>query len=171
MFRVISIVFYLSILVDIGLLLKNRFLTRDGDIKRQINIVFLGTLIGFLPFLVLSGFPRLVFGAGSEYILVPSNISSLTLIFIPIAYGYVIYQRKLLKVDLIINRVLVLFLLILSVLLLSFCVLSVLSRLFDQPVQLVIAGSLLCVLVALPSASLQKRVQMQVDRVLYGQLL
>ena len=109
----INYLFYFSLLVSLGLLLKNRFFVQDRDIKRQTSIIFLGTLIGFLPFLLFSGLPTLIYGRGSEFILLPSNISILLLIFIPISYGYVIYQRKLLKIDLIINRALVLFLLIL----------------------------------------------------------
>jgi signal transduction histidine kinase len=141
---------------------------KDKDTKRQTSIVFLGTLIGFLPFLLFSELPKLIFGRGSGFILLPSNISILSLIFIPVSYGYVIYQRKLLKVDFIINRALVLFLLILFTLFASFTILGFVSIFFHLPVQMAIAGSLLCVLVALPSATLKKRIQIQVDRVLYG---
>ena len=166
--QAINYIFYSSLLVDIGLLLKNRFFVQDQDTKRQTSIIFMGTLVGFLPFLLLSALPTMIFGRGSEYILLPSNISSLLLIFIPISYGYVIYQRKLLKIDLIINRALVLFLLILLTLLASFTILTLISRLLLLPTQMAIAGSILCVLVALPSATLQKRIQVQVDRILYG---
>ena len=96
--------FYLSWLVIFGLLLKNRFFIKDKEIKRQTGILFLGTLLGFLPLLLFSELPKLIFGRNSEFILLPSNISILAMIFVPIAYGYVIYQRKLLKIDFIINR-------------------------------------------------------------------
>jgi signal transduction histidine kinase len=167
-FKAINYIFYFSLLFDIGLLLKNHYFVEDQDIKRQTSIIFLGTLIGFLPFLVFSALPVLIFGRGSEFILLPSNVSSLLLIFIPISYGYVIYQRKLLKIDFIINRVLVLFLLILLTLFASFTILSLISKLFHLPTQMALAGSILCVLVALPSATLQKKIQVQVDRILYG---
>jgi len=167
-FKMISYLFYLSLLLSLGLLLKNRFFIQDRDIKRQTSIIFLGTLLGILPFLLFSGLPTLIYGRGSEFILLPSNISILPLIFIPISYGYVVYQRKLLKIDLIINRALVLFLLILTTLFLSFTVLAVISNFLPLPTQLAVAGSILCVCVALPSAALKKRIQVQVDRVLYG---
>ena len=167
-FKMISYLFYFSLLLSLGLLLKNRFFIQDRDIKRQASIIFLGTLIGFLPFLLFSGLPTLIYGRGSEFILLPSNISILSLIFIPISYGYVIYQRKLLKMDLIINRALVLFLLILVTLFLSFTILAVISDFLHLPTQLAVAGSILCVCVALPSAALKKRIQVQVDRALYG---
>ena len=166
--RTISYLFYLSLLVDIGLLLKNRFFVNDKEIKRQTSIIFLGTLIGLLPFLLFTGLPTLIFGRGSNFILLPSNISILLLIFIPISYSYVIYQRKLLRVDLIINRALVLFLLIISTLFFAFTVLGVVSMFLHLPSQIVVAGSILCVLVVLPSATLQKKIQIQVDRLLYG---
>jgi two-component system sensor histidine kinase ComP len=160
--------FYLSWLLNIGLLLKNRFFVKDRDIKRQTGIIFLGTLIGFLPFLLFTEIPYLIFGIDSEFILLPSNISILFLIFVPISYGYVIYQRKLLKIDFIINRALVLFMMILAILFASLTVLGLISIALKLPSQIAIFGSLLSVLIALPSASLQKSIQIQVDRALYG---
>ena len=151
-----------------GLLLKNRFFIKDKEIKRQTGILFLGTLLGFLPLLLFSELPQLIFGRDSEFILLPSNISILALIFVPIAYGYVIYQRKLLKIDFIINRSLVLFLLVLAILFTSITILGLVSNAVNLPSQVVIAGGFLCVLVALPSATLRKKIQIQVDRTLYG---
>ena len=164
----INYVFYLSWLVNIGLLLKNRFFVEDKAIKRQTGIILLGTLIGFLPFLLLSQVPRLIFGRNSEYILLPGNISILLLIFVPISYGYVIYQRKLLKIDFIINRMLVYFLLILVLLFASITILGLISTSLNLPSQVPIVGGFLCTLVALSSATLKNRIQIQVDRTLYG---
>ena len=164
----INYVFYLSCLLSIGLLLKNRFFIKDKDIKRQTGIIFLGTLIGFLPFFLFSELPSLMFGRDSRFILIPSYISILFMILIPISYGYVIYQRKLLKIDFIINRAIVLFLMTLGILFTSLIILSLVSILFNLPSQVAIAGSILCVLVTLPSTTFQKRIQMQVDRILYG---
>ena len=166
--KVIDYTFFSSLLVCIGLLLKNRFFVKDMEIKRQTGIIFLGTLIGFIPFLLFSVLPKLEFAGGRELFFIPSNITSLTLIFIPITYGYVIYQRKLLKIDFIINRVLVLFLLILLTLLTSYAILSLISKSLHLPTQIAVLGTILCVLVVLMSATLQKRIQVQVDRVLYG---
>ena len=109
-----------------------------------------------------------MFGRDSRFILIPSYISILFMILIPISYGYVIYQRKLLKIDFIINRAIVLFLMTLGILFTSLIILSLVSIPFNLPSQVAIAGSILCVLVTLPSATFQKRIQMQVDRVLYG---
>lgn len=164
----INTLFYLSWLVNIGLLIKNRFFVKDQEIRRQIGIIFWGTLIGFLPFLLFYGFPTLIFGRGSLFVLLPSDISVFSLVFVPIAYGYVIHQRRLIKIDFIINRALVLVLLILIILFASLMVLSAFSIFLNTPSQFAIAGSFLCVLVALPSAALKKRIQIQVDRVLYG---
>lgn len=160
--------FYLSCLFSIGLLLKNRFFIKDKDIKRQTGIIFLGTLAGFLPFFLFSEIPNWIFGRNSGFILIPSNISILFMILVPISYGYVIYQRKLLKIDFIINRGIVLFLMTLGILFVSMTILSLISIPFNLPSQVAIAGSFLCVLLTLPSAAFQKRIQMQVDRVLYG---
>ncbi len=90
------------------------------------------------------------------------------MILVPISYGYVIYQRKLLKIDFIINRAIVLFLMTLGILFTSMTILSLISIPFNLPSQVAIAGSFLCVLVTLPSAAVQKKIQIQVDRALYG---
>jgi two-component system sensor histidine kinase ComP len=164
----ISYVFYLSCLISIGLLLKNRFFITDKEIKRQTGIIFLGTIAGFLPIFLFSELPTLIFGRNSSFILIPSNVSVLFMVLIPISYGYVIYQRKLLKIDFIINRVIVLFLMTLGILFASLIILGLVSIPFNLPSQVAIAGSILCVLVTLPSATFQKKIQMQVDRVLYG---
>jgi two-component system sensor histidine kinase ComP len=166
--QLIMILFYASVLASIFLLLKNRFLVKDQEIKRQTGLIFMGTMIGLLPFLLFSGLPILLFGRGSEYVLLPSDISILTIIFLPVSYCYVIYQHRLLKIDLMINRALVLFLLILITLFFSFAILSVISILFHLPARMAVAGSLVSVLFTLPSASMQKSIKMQVDRILYG---
>ena len=166
--QAINYPFYLSCLFSIGLLLKNRFFINEKDIKRQTGIIFLGTLIGFLPFFLFSGMPELLFGRNSRFILIPSNVSILFMILVPISYGYVIYQHKLLKIDFIINRAIVFFLMTLGILFISMVVLSLISIPLNLPSQVAIAGSIVCVLVTLPSATFQKKIQMQVDRVLYG---
>ena len=160
--------FYLSCLINIALLLKNRFFIHDRDIKRQSGIIFLGTLLGFLPLLLFSELPALIFGINSNLVLLPTSTSILFMILIPISYGYVIHQRRLLKIDFIINRALVLFLLVLVILFSSMTLLGITSLLINTPSQIAIAGSFLCVLVALPSAALKKKIQIQVDHVLYG---
>ncbi len=149
-------------------MLKNRFFIKDKEIKRQTGIIFLGTLIGFLPFFLFSELPYLIFGRNSEFILLPSNFSILFMVLVPISYGYVIFQRKLLKIDFMINRAIVLFLMTLGILFTSMTFLSLISIPFNLPSQVAIAGSFLCVLVTLPSATFQKKIQIQVDRVLYG---
>jgi signal transduction histidine kinase len=164
--KLIEYFFPLVWLANIGLLIKNRFIARGKEIRRQTNIVLIGTLIGFLPFLLLTELPFFLFGP--KFIILPSNISTLSLIFIPLSYGYVIYQRKLLKIDLIINRALVLFLLVVLILFASETILGIISILLNLPSQIVVVCGILCVVVALSSASLQKRIQIQVDRVLYG---
>jgi signal transduction histidine kinase len=166
--QVITSIFYASLLASIGLLLKNRFFVTDNDTKRQTSLIFLGTLVGFMPFLLFSALPSLLYGRGSANIILPSSFSILSLVFLPISYGYVIYQRRLLKIDFFINRALVLFLLVLITLFVSFMVLSGIAALLHQSTRMAIAGSLLCVLIALPSASLRKKIQVQVDRALYG---
>ncbi len=164
----INYLFYLSWLFSIGLLLKNRYFIKDREVKRQTGIIFLGTLLGFLPLILFTIIPAVLFGPNSGFIPLPSNISVLFMVLVPISYGYVIYQRNLLKIDFIINRVIVLFLTALGILFISMIVFSLISIPFNLPSQVAVAGSFLCVLITLPSAAFQKRIQIQVDRVLYG---
>lgn len=164
--NIIAYLFDLTWLVNIGLLIKNRFIVRNKETKRQTNIVVMGTLLGILPFLLLSSLPALLLGP--QFAILPSNVSILSLIFIPLSYGYVIYQRRLLKIDLIINRALVLFLLVILILFSSATILGIISIILNLPSQIVVVGGILCVIAALPAATLQKRIQIEVDRVLYG---
>ncbi|HWQ83795.1 MAG TPA: ATP-binding protein, partial [Anaerolineales bacterium] len=82
--------------------------------------------------------------------------------------AYVIFQRKLLKVDFLINRLVVWFTLILLILIASILAFGVLVIAFDLPAQLPIYGGVVAALIALPFSTLSKTVQDSVDRILYG---
>ncbi|MBI4926754.1 MAG: PDZ domain-containing protein, partial [Anaerolineae bacterium] len=164
----IKIGFYLAALFSIGLLLKNTFLIPDREARRQTGIIFWGTLAGFTPYLFFSELPSLVFGPHSEWILLPKEIGILFMAVVPLAYAYVIYQRRLLKIDFLINRILVLLLTTLGVLVVSIAVLSAVSIPLALPSRVAVTGSFICLLITLPSAVFQRRVQILVDRVLYG---
>ncbi len=164
--KMIEVLFALVWLANIGLLIKNRFITKDKETRRQTNIVLIGTIIGFLPFLLLTLFPYLLLGP--QFIILPNNLSTLSLLFVPLSYSYVIYQRRLLKIDLLINRALVLFLLVLLILFSSATIFGLIAVLLNLPSQVTVIGGILCVIVALSATRIQKGIQIQVDRVLYG---
>jgi signal transduction histidine kinase len=155
--------FLVSVLVSVGLLLRNRLMSRDAEAKRQIGIVFWGTVLGFVPFLSLDILPSVLFDASyGRYVAV------LSLVFMPLAYAYAIHQKKLLHLDFPINRTVVLFVLILLVLIASTLILGVIAVVFDLPPEFFLAGGVVTTLIAIPSANLRRPVQKRVNQVLYG---
>ncbi len=157
-------VFMISWLAAVALLLNNRFRSLDAEMRRQTGIIIWGMGLGIGPFFVLTLLPYLLFG--EEYL--TGAFSILFLILLPLAYAYVIFQRKLLKVDFIINRIVVWFTLILLILGTSILVFGIFVALFNLPSGLPIYAGLGATLIALPFTSLSKSVQERVDRVLYG---
>ncbi len=157
-------IFMISWMVAIRLLLNNRFRSLDAEMRRQTGIIIWGMALGIGPFFVLTLLPYLLFG--EEYVM--GGFTILFLILLPLAYAYVIFQRKLLKVDFIINRIVVWFTLILMILSTSILVFGIFVALFKLPSELPIYAGLGATLIALPFTSLSKSVQERVDRVLYG---
>ena len=164
--RGMYVLLFMSIVINIGLLFRNRFLTMDPDVRRQTGIVMWGMVFGFAPFFALTVLPGLLFGIEKEFI--GGAYSALFLILVPLSYAYIIHQRKLLRVDFIINRMVVFFVMILLVLLFSFSVLGAAALIFRLPSQVPVFGALMAVVVTLPSAAIQGKVNEQVNRVLYG---
>ena len=107
----------------VGLLFRSRFLIKEPDIHRQTNIVLWGTILGFAPFFIFTLLPIIIFGTGHEYL--DGNYSVLFLIFIPVSYAYTIFQRKILKIDFLVNRLVVFFVLAMFVLLVSVATLGI----------------------------------------------
>jgi signal transduction histidine kinase len=159
----VATLFFLATFAVVGLLIYHR--SRNGpEIRRQVNIILWGTLLGFGPFFILTLLPLLFFR--QEY--VPGSYTVLFTGLVPLVYGYVIYQRKLLRLDFAINRLVVFFALAWIVLLVAIAVLSLLVWVFRLPIQLALFGGLLAAGAALPSAYLRSRVQVYVNRILYG---
>ena len=163
---ILSGFFALSILFSIGLLLYNRFREVNPDVKRQTGIILWGMILGFTPFLGFTLIPILLLGSTSGYI--DGRITILFLVLLPLAYFYVINQRRLLRVDFVINQFVVFFIQSLLVLLLSFTVLAAVAVVFNLPRELPLAGGLIFLLLFWPSLRIQSTVHERVDRVLYG---
>jgi len=160
----VLVFFMLSWGVSVALLLRNRFLSNDPLVRRQTGIIIWGMVLGIGPFFVFTLLPYLLLG--EEYL--TGTYTILFLICLPLAYAYVVFQHRLLKVDFIINRIVVWFILVLLVFISSVLIFSALVAAFDLPPLLPLYGGLVTVLIALPVTALSKAVQAQVDRVLYG---
>lgn len=153
----------LSVLVSLCLLMRSLFLAESSDSKRQTRIILWGMAFGLLPFLVLTLVPLLF---GMSY--VDGAYTSLFLILIPLSYAYVIHQRSLIKVDFIINRMVVTFVMGLLVLTVSFLTLMVFSSVMNLPSSVPITGSIMAMIFALPSSVLREQANRWVSRTLYG---
>lgn len=164
--KIIEVFLMLSMVIIVSLLLRNRFLVREPKIRRQANIILWGTVLGFAPFFIFTLLPSIIFGTGYEYL--SGNFSVLFLVFIPVSYVYVIQQRKILKIDFIINRLVVFFVLAMLVLLVSFATLGVVALIFNLNTQIPLFGGLMAALMVLPAVTLQHQVQVKVNEVLYG---
>jgi two-component system sensor histidine kinase ComP len=162
--QLVFVFFMLSWLAALALLVHNRFLSPDPEIRRQTGIIIWGMVLGIGPFFTFTLLPYILFG--QEYL--AGSYTILFLLLLPLAYAYVIFQRKLLKIDFIINRIVVWFTLILLILIVSILIFGLLVLLFNLPSQLPIYGGFVAALIALPFTSLSRGVQAQVDRVLYG---
>ena len=162
-YEFVYLFFLLSVLASMGLLLRNRLASKDAEVKRQIGIVFWGTVVGFVPFLTLDILPHILFDASyGRYATV------LFLVFMPLAYAYAIHQRKLLRIDFFINRTVVFFVLILLVLIVSILILGAVALILDLPPEFFLVGGVVTSLIAIPSANLRQPVQKRVNQVLYG---
>lgn len=165
LFRQIALGFFtISWLVSIGLLLHNYRKVVESEVRRQTGILFWGMVLGVSPFVFLTLIPYILYGQE----IVGGYITILFLLILPLAYAYVIFQRKLFIIDLIINRSLVWFVLIMFILSMSVLAFTVLERLFPAPQLLPVIGGLIAALIAFSITGVSRFVQIQVDKVLYG---
>lgn len=162
--QVVLIVFLLAWLASLALLARSRLAAASPETRRQTGIILWGMLLGISPFFTLTLLPYLILG--EEY--VTGAFSILFLILLPLAYAYVIFQRQLLRIDLVINRLLVTFVVLLLILTLSILLFGAITLAFDLPSNTPLYGGLVAALIALPFPWLQARVQARVNRVLYG---
>jgi signal transduction histidine kinase len=162
--RVALIFFFFSWVVGTGLLLYNRIYSKDPDVKRQTGVVLWGSVLGFSPFFVFIVLPFILF----QEQFTGNLISLVFLLLVPLSYIYVIYQRKLLRMDFIINRFVVLFVMVLFVFITSVLILGFIVLFLDLPPSLPFIGGIVVALIALPLSGLQRNIQVRVNRVLYG---
>jgi signal transduction histidine kinase len=162
--QIVLTVFLLAWLASIASLARSRLAAASPETRRQTGIIIWGMLLGISPFFTLTLLPYLILG--EEY--VTGAFSILFLILLPLAYAYVIFQRQLLRIDLVINRLLVTFVVLLLILTLSILLFGAIALAFDLPRNTPLYGGLVAALIALPFPWLQARVQARVNRVLYG---
>ena len=166
--NLVYLFFLFSVFLTIGLLFRSRWLIKDPDVRRQSGIILWGMVLGFAPFLLFTLIPSLLLIFRKSYYGVQGSLTSLFLGLVPLAYAYVIYQRKLLKVDLIINRLVVFFIMGLLVLVASFLTFMVVGVFLEIPYFMPLIGSLVAVVVVLPLSTLRDGANQWVSHTLYG---
>lgn len=160
--------YFSSFLVGIGLLVANhvRFRRLQPGLSQQTRLVIAGMVLAILPLFLLTFIPYLITDAP----LLNQNLGFLFFLLIPLAYAYAIFQKKLIRIDLMINRSVVWFLLVLTILGASSLLLLFFTRMFSIPeAAFPLLGGGVTVLIALPTAGLHDRFQVLVNRLMYGE--
>lgn len=158
--------FALCVVVGLALLIQSYRVTKSKTNKRQAAVVFLGTALVILPFVVLITIPQMF---GSPY-LVPTWVPLLLLILIPLSYVYAMHRRDLIRFDTAINRLVVLYLLSLTLVAIYLIISLGLRRWvpdLSSPA-VTVADVILILGLAFVLDPVKRRTKLVVDRVLYG---
>jgi signal transduction histidine kinase len=158
--------FSVCVLIVLALLVRAGFVTGCEAGRRRARLVLLGTGGALLPSVVLIAIPQMF---SAPYV-VPTWLTLLALVLIPLSYAYAMYRRDLTKLDTGINRTAVLYLLTLALAGLYVSMSLGLARLFPHATPGIVSATdaglfLGLVLVTNP---LKDRIQVAVDRLLYG---
>jgi len=107
---VIKVYFCICLIIGLMLLARTYRESSSETGRRQIALIMLGTALASLPLILFILVPQIL---RSPYV-VPSWISLLFLMLIPLSYLYAMYRHNLMKLDRIVNRSVVYFFLSLS---------------------------------------------------------
>lgn len=155
---------FMAVMTSIGVLIYNRLRARDPDTRRQIGIVLWAAVLGLGPYAVL-GIIEVVTRSVNQILL---SYAVLPLALAPLAYVYVIYQRKLVSLDFTINQAIVYFAAVLLTFTISTAILTGIALGFATPFEPALAGGAVTALLSLFVPGLHQAVQRRVNRVLYG---
>ncbi|MCP4633635.1 MAG: hypothetical protein GY855_11970 [candidate division Zixibacteria bacterium] len=150
--------------MGIVLLGHTRITTLDTIEKRQIRIMFWGTILGVLPFITLGVGSVLIFRT-TDYVF----ISTIPLILVPLSFAYSIFRHQLFEVEFIIRKGLVNTILTAGILIAYILIVEVIGY-YLEPVlgnekPLILLGAILVIAVAF--APLRQWIQNIVDRLFY----
>lgn len=98
--RLLTLVFFIcGIFIDIIKLIQGYIKFRNTEISSLFNIMLLGQIASFTPFILLTLLPELLGGAVISF-----EISTLFLIILPITYVYLLTANQMFDIDFIISR-------------------------------------------------------------------
>jgi signal transduction histidine kinase len=140
--------------------------TRQATVRRRLRGVAFAVVVGFLPLVLLSLLPEILWGTSSG---VPFQFTFPFLLFLPLAHVYVITRYDLRPFDRVVNRSLVVFLLglVWSGVYLALTAIG-LRLLCDAPLLYPVVGLMTTVIMALLLTPLRARIQQGVARLFYG---
>lgn len=162
---VIKVYFIACMLIGLLMLVRTLRGSPSETAKRQSALILLGTAMALLPLMVFILLPQVLHIPYA----IPSWISLLTLIFLPLSYLYGMYRHSLMKLDRIANRTAMLTLL--SVALALIYIGLFLGIRFFIPGTVVgpgIAETVAALVLGLSIPVLKHRIQIIVDRAFYG---
>lgn len=138
--------------------------------RRQYGIVYISGLLGFLPMLTLSFGPQLLDTLTALPILVfPYELSMLSLVVIPLGYGYAIRRHQLIRLERTVSRATSAFITSLLLILIYWVILVGTRSLTPRDEMGTAAFDLVVVLVlALTFNTVRQRLQHWFDQLLYG---
>jgi len=163
---VIKLYFCACLIIGLAVLTRTYHESRSDTGRQQIALILLGTGLAAAPLMSFILLPQIVH---TPYV-VPSWISLLMLMFIPLSYVYAMYRHNLMKLDRIVNRSVVYFLLSLSLVGVYFALSLAVQRLMPETFSgrtIVISVVPILVLVFLLEP-LKKKIAALVDRIWYG---
>jgi signal transduction histidine kinase len=103
---------------------------------QQTRLFFVGTLLSFVPILILTVLPALL----HLYMHLDGTQSMIFLLFFPISLGYTLLRYEILVFDVYVRRVVTWLIGVVSLALLGYCLFAVSSQVIDNNVSLLLAG-------------------------------
>ncbi|MEM7331974.1 MAG: ATP-binding protein [Chloroflexota bacterium] len=120
--------------------------------RRRIRLILLGTILAVAPVLLLSVLPDTL-GAS---MFVPYVFTFPWLILLPLSYLYLLFQHRLTRAELVLNRAVVFYLLAISILAIYLLIISIVQSLTIEPERILLANAFVSVVLALLFTPFQK---------------
>ncbi|HUI52886.1 MAG TPA: ATP-binding protein [Terriglobales bacterium] len=137
--------------------------TRSGVLRQQLKWLTGGTLAGSLPFTVLYILPYLFDAATQSWM----QFSALSLVLIPLCFGYAIIRYRLMDVDIIFKRGLAYTTATAAVAAIYFGLLALIAEIFHQQTTGFVSGMIAIVVAAFLFQPFREGIQGRLDRFFY----
>ena len=138
--------------------------TRSGVLRQQLKWLTGGTLAGSLPFTLLFIIPIYVFDADAKPWM---EFSALSLVLIPLCFGYAIIRYRLMDVDIIFKRGLAYTAATAAVAAVYFALVALIAEIFHKQTSGPVAGMIAIVMAAFLFQPFREGIQARLDRFFY----